>query len=82
MEGHVSHNLASLYSSRPRGYRKYTLHKLIKLREMKLNGIKVYDNLLKSKSINTNMTQLDYSMFDKEYKTTYSYADVIMKSSI
>lgn len=68
MEGHISHNLASLYASRPRGYRVNTLTKLIKLREAKLNGVDIAKTILSSTTKHNNRTKLDMSIFDKEHE--------------
>lgn len=72
MEGHISHNLASIYASRPRGYKISTLMKLIKLREARLNGVDITKELLKSRNDNPNQINIDYSLFDNQCKDTYS----------
>ncbi len=72
MEGHISHNLASLYASRPRGYSKITLSKLIKLREAHINGVNIVNEIMKQRTRNKNLTNIDYSIFDNLYKDTYS----------
>ncbi len=72
MEGHISHNLASLYSARPRGYSKRSLSKLIKLREAYLNGVDVADNILSNRASKPNQVNIDYSIFDDREKDTYT----------
>ena len=39
MESHISHCIASHFSSRPKAYSKTNIEKLLKLQEAKLNGI-------------------------------------------
>lgn len=72
MEGHISHNLASLYASRPRGYSVRSLNILIKLREAHLNGVDIAKEMLKKKNTSTNRINIDYSSFDNLHKDTYS----------
>ncbi len=71
MEGHISHNLASMYASRPKGYSKRSLIKLVKLREAYINGVDIARELMKQYSKNINYTNIDYSDFDKYYQDTY-----------
>lgn len=73
MEGHISHNIASHLARNPKGYKINTLHKLITLREAKLNNTDIITQSLKetkSKSIKYNF---DFSMF--ESKDTYAIAN-------
>lgn len=66
MEGHISHILADLFSSRPKGYSLHTLTKLLNLRTLKKNGfdlrkiyLKIFDK--KYKKVNFNVSDiLDY----------------------
>lgn len=72
MEGHISHNLASLYASRLRNHKISTQKKLIKLREARLNNIDTENELLRSRKLKPNEVNIDYSSFDNIYKDTYT----------
>ena len=70
MESHISHYLASYFSSRPKAFSANTIQKYIKLQEAKANGIdikllylKTYNN--EDENYTLNEKELDYSMFEK-----------------
>lgn len=68
MESHISHFLASHFSSRPKGYSRKNIEKYIKLQEYKLNGINIMDLYLKSydkkDEIVYNKKEVSYSIFE------------------
>lgn len=69
MESHISHYIASYFSSRPKAYSKNTIENHLKLQEAKINGIDIKSLYLKSyknTSIETyNQKELDFSIFEK-----------------
>lgn len=79
MESQISHTFAAYFTSRPKGYSKNTIPKLINLRLLKKNqhNIKeLFINNINSKEIiDLNNEVLDYSIFDteNEYKVTKKY---------
>lgn len=74
MESQISHTFASYFTSRPKGYNKNMITKLINIRLLKKNKYnikKLYlNNLNKEKIIIMNEPSINYSLFDK--KETYS----------
>ena len=58
-EGHISHVYADRMSSRPRTWSDDGIDKMSRLRTFKSNGGKVYDELIKSKKINTKLKKYD-----------------------
>lgn len=68
MESQISHSLAAYFTSRPKGYSKKTLEKLINIRLLKLNGYNIKElclnNINKNTIINLNQEDLNYSIFD------------------
>lgn len=79
MESQISHTFAAYFTSRPKGYSKKTIHRLINLRLLKKNqhNIKeLFINNINSKEIkDLNNEVLNYSIFDteNEYKVTKKY---------
>lgn len=79
MESQISHNIADLFSSRPKGYAKKTLKKLLKLRILYKNKEsikKLYLNNYNKKDILIiNEEHLNYSMFERkpDYSLDNSY---------
>lgn len=77
MERQISHNIAYLFTSRPKGYSKETISKLIKIRLLYKNNFNIkqlYLNNFNSNTIlNINDQEINYShfnIFDK--KETYT----------
>lgn len=74
MESQISHTFEAYFTSRPKGYNKETINKLIILRLLKKNEYnikKLYLNNLNSQEIiDLNKYVLDFSIFDK--KKTYT----------
>ncbi len=74
MEGTISHTLASIFTSVPKGYRISNLEVYINTRMLHLNGydlrkvfLKTYD---KEEDIITDHKALDYSMFEERVSET------------
>lgn len=72
MESHISHYLASYFSSRPKAFSSNTIQKYIKLQEAKANGIdiklmylKTYKNENENKTYTLNEKELNFSMFER-----------------
>lgn len=77
MESQISHNIAALFTSRPKGYSKLMIEKLLKIRLLfkNNNNIKeLYLNNYDTKEIKTyNEEEINYSIFDKlKPKETYT----------
>lgn len=70
MESQISHTFASYFTSRPKGYSKKTINKLIKLRLLNKNGYNIKElylnNLNKEKIITINEATINYSIFDSK----------------
>lgn len=68
MESHISHCIASHFSSRPKAYSKTNIEKLLKLQEAKLNGINIQSLYLKSykntEIITFKKEELNFSIFE------------------
>ena len=68
MEGQISHNLAAVFSSRPKGYSKKMLSKLIHLRNQHSNKHNIKNLFLKNfgkkETVILNKEKLDFSLFD------------------
>jgi len=69
MESHISHLIASLFSSRPKGFSTNRIKQYLKLNDYKHNGTNIFKLYLQSYSnkeiININEETLDYSIFEK-----------------
>ena len=69
MESQISHNIACLTSSRPKGYSHIMLEKILDLRLKNINGQnikKLFFNNFNSKEIkNISMQHLNFDIFDK-----------------
>ena len=77
MEAHISHNLADLFTSRPKGYSLHTLDKLLNLRLLYKNGHnlkRLYLNNYNSKKVLImNNKDINYSIFKPfDYIDSYS----------
>ena len=74
MESQISHTFAAYFTSRPKGYNKEMINKLIELRLLYKNGFNIKElylnNLNEEKIINLNEKELDFSIFNK--KDTYT----------
>lgn len=69
MESHISHYIASYFSSRPKAYSRNTIENHLKLQEAKINGIDIKNLYLKSFK-NTEIKtysekELNFSLFEK-----------------
>lgn len=74
MESHISHYIASYFSSRPKAYSRNTIENHLKLQEAKINGVDIKSLFLKSykntETLTYNKKELDFSIFDKSNSTT------------
>lgn len=70
MESQISHTFASYFTSRPKGYNKNTIDKLIKLRLLYKNGYNIKElylkNLNKNEIIDLNEKELDFSILERK----------------
>ncbi len=68
MESHISHYIASYFSSRPKAYSRNTIENHLKLQEAKINGIDIKSLFLKSyknySTLTFNQKELDFSIFE------------------
>lgn len=87
MESAISHNLASLYTSRPKAYQKKHLERYVQTRMKHLNGIDIQNHYLKSQHLDSikdhpalDKETFDYSMFDpkpsSEHTISQWYRDI------
>lgn len=69
MESHISHYIASYFSSRPKAYSRNNIENHLKLQEAKINGIDIKSLFLKSyknsDTITYNQKELNFSIFEK-----------------
>ncbi len=74
MESHISHYIASYFSSRPKAYSKNTIENLLKLQEANVNGINIKSLFLKSykntSTLTYNQKELDFSIFENSRSST------------
>ena len=71
MEGCISHSLANIFTSRPKGFSKPVLAKRLALRALYLNSFddkQVFIKLMNSNQTENNFTNLDFSILDGRYK--------------
>lgn len=71
MESHISHCVANIFCSRPKGYSKPRIQNYIKLEEYKQNDINIMYLYLKSfnnknEEFVFNQEEVSYSIFDKD----------------
>jgi len=68
-EGHISHNIASYFASRPKGFSSKKIKKYLKINDYKNNGINIFNLYLKSfnkkEEITINKEELNWSIFKK-----------------
>lgn len=89
MESHISHCIASVFGSRPKGYSRKRIEKNIKLQEYKQNGINIMNLYLKShnqdESYTYNKEEILYSIFEHNtsfipYKSSNNSISFILNS--
>lgn len=71
MESCISHALASVLSSRPKGFSKEMLAKRLRLRAMVLNSFgdkDLFSTFLTGETSRDNFSNLDFSIFDYYHK--------------
>ena len=76
MESQISHNIADLFSARPKGYSIKTINKLTEIRLLFKNNYNLKElylnNFNNNKQLIMNKDELNFNMFEK--KETYSLA--------
>lgn len=86
MESQISHNIADLFTSRPKGYSIKTINKLTELRLLYKNNFNIKELLLNNFNSNEkliiNNKELNYSMFDKKETFTIFSKKGLITSSI
>lgn len=72
MESHISHLIASFFSSRPKGFSTKRINQYLKLNDYKNNNINIFKLYAQSykntKEITINENNLDFSIFEKQEK--------------
>ncbi len=74
MESHISHNVASLFSSRPKGYASTNINKYFRINDYKNNNFnisKIYIQSYKNTSV-VNINEKQINAFFPQFKDTYS----------
>lgn len=70
MESHISHLIASFFSSRPKGFSTKRIEKYIKLNDYKYNNINIFKLYLstysKKQTITLNENTYDYEIFSQD----------------
>lgn len=79
MEAHIQHCIASVFSSVPKAYSKNNIETYLKLQEMKLNGINLFEYYLETYNssddyIYSKEKEVDFSIFDKKSTSNLAYA--------
>jgi len=73
MESHISHLIASFFSSRPKGYSSKRIQKYIRLNDYKNNDINIFNLYMNSyknkKCIRLNENSFNFSIFEKQTTT-------------
>lgn len=68
MESHISHNICTLFASRPKGYSSKNISQYLKINDLKLNGYNLFNMYLKSyqnkENITLNEEDLNLSVFE------------------
>jgi hypothetical protein len=71
MESQISHTFAAYFTSRPKGYNKKMIDKLIKIRLLNKNNYNIKElylnNLNREEIITINEPIKNYSIFDNKY---------------
>lgn len=70
MESHISHCIANLFASRPKGYSSKNIDKYLEISNYKNNGINIIDLYSKTynsdEKITINGNKINYSLFEKK----------------
>lgn len=86
MESHISHFVASYFSSRPKAYSDNTIEKLLKLQEYKLNGINLTNLYLSSykniEVVTIRKEELDFSIFESNSSSNIQIIENGINSSL
>lgn len=86
MESQISHNLAYLFTSRPKGYSLVMLNKMIKIRLLFKNNENIkllyLNNFNKTKIVDYKKEQLNFDIFDKYKQFTPIYQNKLFTPSL
>lgn len=86
MESQISHNLAYLFTSRPKGYSLKMLNKILKIRLLFKNNENIkqlyLNNFNKKEIIDYKKEELNFDIFDKYRKFTPIYHNKLFNPSI
>lgn len=86
MESHISHFVASYFSSRPKAYSDNTIEKILKLQEYKLNGINLTNLYLSSykniEIVTIRKEELDFSIFESNSSSNIQIIENGINSSL
>ena len=86
IKSQISHTFASYFTSRPKGYSKKIIDKLIELRLLYKNSYNIKElylnNLNKEKIMTINEPTINYSIFDKKESMTVPINKLERKLSI
>lgn len=86
MESQISHNIAALFTSRPKGYSVKMINKLTKLRLLYKNNHNIKELYLNNFNSNTTLTinkeQFNMDIFDKYKQFIPYYKDRIYNPSL
>lgn len=70
MESHISHYIASMFASRPKGFSSEKINHYLMLNDYRINGVNIFNLYLQSYNnkevITLNEQELNYSIFEKE----------------
>ena len=79
MESQISHNIACLTSSRPKGYSHIMIEKILDLRVNNINGQNIkklfFNNFNSTKIKSISIEHLNYDIFDKHKQFIPYYKD-------
>ena len=86
MESQISHNLAYLFTSRPKGYSLKMLNKILKIRLLFKNNENIkqlyLNNFNKNETIDYKKEELNFDIFDKYRQFTPIYHNKLFNPSI
>lgn len=86
MESHISHCVASYFSSRPKAYSRTNIEKLLKLNEYKINGIDIQSLFFKSYKNKDTVTikkeDLNFSIFESSTSSNIPLIDSGIKDNL
>lgn len=86
MESHISHCVASYFSSRPKAYSRTNIEKHLKLQEAKINGVNIQNLYLQTykneEVITIEKEELNLSIFDKNNSSNIEIINIGKQSPL